>query len=761
MDADHRRRGPPPLVFAVLLGLSALVGLPSSALAQDLSCGRGDLEVRRLRFHGNQTFSASELADSVVTTASSWARRHLRVLGTRRCLDLTELQRDVYRLALFYRRSGFYKAQIGVETEEISPEAVAVHFRIEENEPVMLDSLVINGLATEVDSARVVRGLDLRTGVRLDRYALSARVEEIVARLRNSGYPFADVLIAGLDVDTVDMTASLQLDVHTGARAHISEVHIDVEPMPGRSQQISDGTVRQLIGVRPGDLYRERDLLSAQRNLYQLDAYRHAEVRISPDSLQPAGDTLIDLSVGLIEGSMHSAQIGAGWATLDCFRTQGQFIDRNFLGGARRLELSARLWKIGIGAPLDMDPAPCAQSVKDDPFSQNVNYYVSTTFRQPTLFGLGPRALPTITLYSERRSEYKAYMRSTPIGLLATRTWEPWRDLPLSLSYQLEYGRTDAQPALFCAVFGVCDLADQSELRQDRRLAVGGIALLRERIDQPFNPGRGSIVRIDVRHASPAIGSSPDVQFSKLVADGSRYWRVGDGQVLAARLRMGGVLGVSFDGTRRFIPPQERLYAGGPATVRGYRQNELGPIIYVVDSFYVAQGQGDTVYYRTDADSLTHWGLPAIREAVPKGGNSLLVGNVELRMRSPFLSEALQWTIFTDVGAVWNRDDERFGWEELRWTPGVGLRILSVIGAVRVDVGYNPYQRRAGPVYYDSPPDATGAAPLYCVSPGNFAPVVQGQAPGDPGACPATYLPPRSRNFFRQLNFNFSIGQAF
>lgn len=758
MDAEHRRGLRARLVFAVLLGLLAFT---TPASAQDLSCGRGDLEVRQLRFHGNETFSASELADSVVTTASSWARRRLRVLGTRRCLDPTELQRDVYRLALFYRRSGFYKARIGVDTEVLSPEAVAVHFRIEENPPVMLDSLVITGLGTEMDSARIVRGLHLRTGVRLDRYALSARVDEIVSRLRNSGYPFADVLIGGLDVDTIDMTAALKLDVQTGARAHINAVHVNVETLPGRDQQISEGTIRQLVGVRAGDLYRERDLLAAQRNLYQLDAYRHAEVRISPDSMQPPGDTLIVLSVGLIEGNMHSAQVGAGWATLDCFRTQGQYIHRNFLGGARRLELSARLWKIGIGAPLAMSPAPCARSVQEDPFSQSVNYYVSTTFRQPTFFGLGPRALPTITLYSERRSEYKAYMRSTPIGLLATRTWEPWRALPLSLSYQLEYGSTDAQPALFCAVFGVCDLADQAELRQERRLAVGGVALLRERIDQPFNPTSGSIVRVDMRHASPAIGSSPDVQFNKLVADGSRYWRVGDGQVLAARLRMGGVLGVSFDGTRRFIPPQERLYAGGPGSVRGYRQNELGPIIYVVDSFFVAPGQGDTVYYRTDADSLRQWGLPTIREAVPKGGNSLLVGNVEYRLRSPFLSDALQWTVFTDVGAVWNREDEGLGWGELRWTPGVGVRVLSVIGAVRVDVGYNPYQRRAGPVYYDSPPDATGAAPLYCVSPGNTAPVVLGRAPGDSGGCPATYLPPRSRNFFRQLNFNFSIGQAF
>ena len=55
--------------------------------AQDIGCDPGDVEVERVRFEGNTTFTDAQLANGLVTTPSSWARRVFRVIGTRRCLD--------------------------------------------------------------------------------------------------------------------------------------------------------------------------------------------------------------------------------------------------------------------------------------------------------------------------------------------------------------------------------------------------------------------------------------------------------------------------------------------------------------------------------------------------------------------------------------------------------------------------------------------------------------------------------------------------
>lgn len=739
-----------PWLVALALALGAAIA-PDTASAQALTCEANETEVRRVRFVGNESFSDQELADSIQTTSTDWYRRAVPFIGERRCLDEDEVQRDALRLVIFYRLSGFWGVKVDPEIRPAGRRASEVIFRITEGTPIILDSLSITGLEA-VDSARIVRGLDFGVGDRYNRYLHARNIREIVNRLRNDGHPHADALTSFF-VDTVDKIATLDVTVQPGPRASIDSVRVIVEPAPGESQEISSRTVRRMIRVRPGDPYRERDLADAQRTLYQLDAYRHVEVRLAPDSIQPPGDSLIVVDIGLIEGDMHAVQVGVGYANLDCLRTQGQYTDRNFLGGARRLDLAGRLWKIGV----DRDWLPCSEARKDV-FSQDLNYSVSATFSQPTLFGRGPRQLPSITVYSELRSEFQAYKRQSPIGLIVSQRIEPIARTPVLVSYQVERGWTDAQDALFCAVFGVCDLIDQEELRKPRWLATAGASMVRDRTDDPFAPTTGSVIRLDFRHASTLIGSSSDVQFNKLVGDASRYWRVADGQVLAARLRLGGVVGRTFQDVQYFIPPQERLYAGGPSTVRGYGQNELGPILYVVNAIDSVPAMGDTVFYRVNADS-------GFREIVPKGGNSLVVGNVEYRMRSPFFPNLLQWTAFMDAGAVWNREDEieESWWDQLRWTPGVGVRALTLIGAIRLDVGYNLYARRAGAAYYGrplDPDDPQVSALLYCVSPGNTIPVVNG-VPVRDEPCRTTYQPPQKNDFISRLNFSFSIGQAF
>ena len=743
----------------------ALLASPSSAGAQQVLCGPRDVEVRRLDFVGNETFSDRELGDSVVTAQSTWWRRISRLPGGKRCLDEAELERDELRLAIFYRKHGFYKAVIDSEIATLKGRRADVRFVIQEGPPVMLDSLAITGFASSSDSTRFLRGLELRTGRRFDRYDLAAAINVILARLRNNGYPNADVLLF-FAVDTTVMSASLELDVVTGALAHIDTVRLHVEPSEGKPQQISDRAIRRLVGFGEGDIYRERDLMSAQRNLYQLDAFRHVEVRLARDDASPL-DSVVTIDVSVIEGDMHAARVGIGFATLDCFRTQGEYTDRNFVGGGRRLELTGRISKIGVAEGVRFASRLCGD-LDRDPFSDELNYFAGLTFRQPTFFGLGPRTVPSFSLYSERRSEYRVYRRSTPIGGLATLTREPWPRTPVTVSYQIERGRTEAQPALFCAVFTICERADQEQLQSMKRLAIVSAAVVRDRSDNPFNPTLGTVARLELRHASPLIGSTPELRFNKWIGDIARFWRVGSGNVLAARVRIGGVLdpGLSLDGASEFIPPQERLYAGGPNTVRGFHQNELGPVVYVVDQFATVTDPetGDT-YYRAFPESS---GRPT---TVPIGGNSLIVGNLEYRMRSPLFPNLLQWTIFTDVGEVWNRDRERgIDFERLKWTPGAGLRVFTFVGAIRVDVGYNPYRRPFGAAYFDATDDETGIAPLYCVSPGNrlrITPAGPGMpATQAPGECPRDasaggFQPPQEHGFFRRLTFNFSIGQAF
>jgi len=141
-----------------------------------------------------------------------------------------------------------------------------------------------------------------------------------------------------------------------------------------------------------------------------------------------------------------------------------------------------------------------------------------------------------------------------------------------------------------------------------------------------------------------------------------------------------------------------------------------------------------------------------------------VVANLEARIRSPIYPELIQWTAFADLGQVWNRGTpgSTLAFKSFVLTPGVGVRVSTLIGFIRMDVAHNPYQRPSGAAYFDAPLSQGGA--LFCVSPGNTLRVTangNGQLSQAAGSCPAAFQPSRESSFFRQLTLNFSIGQAF
>lgn len=751
--------------LGVLCLALAVAALPARARAQDTSCEPGDLEVRSLEFRGNRAFPSSDLEQRIVTTASGWLRRHFGIVGTRHCLNRAELPLDVLRLRKFYHDKGYYDARVDTLVQPLSARTVRVVFTIAEGRPIVIDSLAITGLDSVADRARIVAGLPLRVGMPFDYNALLAELDTITARMRNSGYPAVELLRNYTLRYPDSLIAHVLIRVLPGPLTHIGAVAVRVTPVDsGGRQQIGNDVVRELLGIHPGDLYSDQALIAAQRNLYQLGAYRHVEV--APDSVQTLGDSLVTLNVDLREDYMHQLDTKYGWATLDCFRTSATYTDKNFLHEARHLELSGQLSKIGYGYPLASSGTRrlCYQDVlRRDPFSDTTNYSISATLTQPGLPGAAWS--PSYTLYRERRSEYLAYLRTTLIGGEAATARTLGAGGAVRLSYSLEYGRTQAQPALLCAVFNRCDEQSREQIsRQAQPLAVTGAQYTLARTDDPFNPSQGFVLRADVRTSSHLIGSSSDLAFNKGTFDFSWYHPVGRTGVFASRLRGGLVLGPSFSlsDPTRYIPPEERLYAGGANSVRGFYQNELGSLLYIATGFDSVAVNDSTRYFRSPN------GVAPFR-VVPVGGNALFVANFEYRVPDVFFPRLLQWTFFYDGGEVWTRGTPESGLalSQIKWTPGVGIRVFTPVGPLQVNLGYNPYPSPRGPIYYDASVNReTGIAPLYCVSPGNTIPVhvVSGTGTSyaqDEQSCPATFAPAQSSAFLRRLTLTFSIGPEF
>lgn len=762
------------LVAPMVLALAA-VSRPAGA--QDLECDAGDREVHSLDFIGNHAFTDDQLALRIVTTASTWSRRHLRVVGTRRCLDSDELLRDKYRLQLLYRQAGYYNTRVDTLVSPSGPGEVNVAFRIEEGQPVRITRLTIAGLDSVPNRNEVLGGLWMAVGKPYDLTRIEQDVQTILGRLRNSGYPRPDVL-RNYETSTKDsLTAHVDLTFLPGPLTRIRAIQVAVTPNQGNTQEISDRIVRKLVGTGPGDIYREQALADAQRNLYQTGAYRYVEVQPVFDSARIVTDSLLDLRVKLVEDYMRDLNTEFGWATLDCFRTRAQIVDKDFLGGAQRLELTGQLSKIGWAmAKTDFTRHNLCRydQLWDDPFSEQGNYSLNATIRQPALFGTW--ATPSFSLYSERRGEYKDFLRTTYIGGEASLLRALSPSTSLRLGYNAEYGNTKADETLLCAVFSRCDETSISQITSSLPLAILSVLVARVRTDNPINPTEGYTVRVESRNSATFLGSDNRLTFTKGVGDASWYHPLGFGSVFSVRLRLGAIWGGASTPGGKQPPQQERLYAGGASSVRGFQQNELGALLYVFDDSIHVQhvslprspGQDSTEYFTYTSDP-----KPKPRRVVPVGGNTLFVTSMDYRVRSPFFPDVLQFSVFADVGTVWNRNTiASSGGFSPRWTPGVSVRIFSPLGPIQVNAGYNPYPPVFGPALY-TPLRALasqGYTGVYCAvpegTPVSDAPLSHLQPDGtwkqDTNAeCKNSYQQHPPKNWVGRLNFTFSIGTEF
>ena len=683
--------------------------------------------VRSLRFEGNQAIPDAALAAAISTTASSWFARAALVrwlgLGEKRYFDELEFRRDVLRLEVLYKRSGYPDVAVDT-TVRRDPRDVNITFRITEGRPILVASQAVTGLDSLPAEVRrqVLVDLPLREGDVFNRYFMQLTADTIGQRLRNRGFPTASVF-TGFESNTETYVASATFEAVTGGSAVFGRARVE------GAERLDTSVVRDLLFARPGRPFSEADLFQSQRNLYKTDLVRSVTVGVDSTSWQPGTDS-VPLLVRLSESRPYRIRAGLGYATTECFRTSATWTARNFLGEARTLELNGQLSRIGVGDPVDFGLADniCSVTREDSIGASKVNYRLAATVRRPAF--LGPPNTLSLALFAERRSEFKVYRREEVGASVEIQRESPRARLPISLSYTLSYGETEATPVSFCAFFNACtpDVIDQ--LRQRRLLAALSARLSVPRANSPVDPTRGYNAALEVTYASKLIGSSSFQQFTRVLADAAWYqplsrdvvlsWRIRGGLIFSPEVAVGAEV-------NSFVPPEQRFYAGGPNDVRGFNRNELGPVVYVVTDSALRSVGGDPD--RLPADSV---------QVAPTGGNTLLVGNVELRVPSPIFPERLRLAAFVDAGSLWERGREgEFGRARLRFTPGFGLRIGTPLGPARLDLAYNGYAPTPGPLFRA---DTTGQL-------AQIRDVFQADR--------------RGRVFGLALTFQFSVGQPF
>jgi outer membrane protein assembly factor BamA len=707
--------------------------------------------VRKLSFVGNRALDDYTLSTAIATTNSSWAATYpiIRLLGfgEKRFFDETEFRRDVVRLVLLYRQSGYMSAVVDTLVRR-EPKNVFITFRIHEGDPVRVTRLDVKGIGGILDTVKLRRALPLQVGDPFNRFLFQASADTIVSRLRNSGYPYAEVL-RNFDSESGVLRAEVELEAIPGRRMRIGDVQLQ------GLEALDTGTVRRILTVRPGDLYRQDALYQSQRELYGLGVFRSASVILvdslpEPDGggteegsaspLPPGGDSVVRLLVQVEEGPRHRMRVGAGYGSVECFRVQTGWAAHDFLGGARVLDLSARVSKLGGGDSASTRSGGGGLNQLCNPFAASwtldtLNYTVGVALRQPAFLSRAHTA--TVGLFAERRSEFHVYTREA-VGINADVTINARRAVPVTVGYAYSVGRiTKADAATFCSRFRLCTDSSRAFLQERRPFGAVSVTAVRGRVNNALDPSEGSLITATLLHASRAVGSKAPYEFNRGELNISRYYPIGRHTVFAWRLRGGTILpqDITLLSQRvAYVPPDQRFYGGGPNSVRGYGLNELGPRVYIIT---------DTL---TTVDTIVA-GQKVFRgvRTVPTGGNSVIVLNAELRVPSPIFAQRMGLGLFVDVGRVWERTGGVMSLDSLRVTPGVGVRITTPLGPVRVDAAYNGYPAERGPLLYQTSTDSIiRIRPTDGVSP------------------PDDYPPPGARKpFWKRIVWQFAVGQAF
>ncbi|MDQ8165813.1 MAG: BamA/TamA family outer membrane protein, partial [Gemmatimonadota bacterium] len=567
---------------ALLVGVNILAASPATAGAQRNPCTRLHPMVDAVTFRGIKQLPASLIAPIPVTERTGIFRRWFGwKIGPLTCLDSADVVEDATNIESDYRDRGFIAARVTGRVERHGDRRARVIFDIREGTPVAIATVTVTGLPAAVaDSGALIRRL---VGQPLDDSVVNAVADSVQALLRDNGHARARPRVVQISGDSATRRGTVRMTFAPGPLTYIGSVSIQVKAS-GASPAVSEQAVRAAFAIRPGEPFSARRISDGQREIAALELFSQVRVdtAAATGATGAARDT-IAMAVSLVEGARRRARTTAGWGTLDCFRTQGRFVEQDFLGLGHRLELNGRVSKIGLGGNVSGLEPLCASRVRNDPFSQQLNYYTGATLRLrglPTIGGA--RWLPDLTLFSERRSAVGAYEQTTELGALATSTHTIAQQVSASVQYAYTDSRTRADRAVSCTRFGFCRLEDVASFVLRSPMHTFTTSFARNPLLPTDDPMRGLRWSVDAKYGHASIGKLLPIDFGRVVAEVASYGTLGPWFTAAARVQIGAVMAPA---DRSFLlPPSERFYGGGQNSVRGYGQNLLGPGSFIVNT---------------------------------------------------------------------------------------------------------------------------------------------------------------------------------
>ncbi|HVY13749.1 MAG TPA: autotransporter assembly complex family protein [Rhodopila sp.] len=513
---------------------------------------------------------------------------------------------DEQRFTTALQSYGYYKATIRVMIDNHPVDDPTLPTLIEDapaNPPVPVvvsfdlgPQFILGKVSIEGTVPPDVPGhLQIKTGDPAEAAPVLMAQGRLLDALKRDGYPLAKVPtpIAILHPDRNQLDVTFHPDA--GPQADIGPITLT------GLKDMHESFVRKRLLLHQGERYNPDTIEKARADLSSLGVFSVVRVE-TPDHLDPQGQ--IPVTFDFTERPLHAVDFGVSYSTDLGIGLSAGWHDRNLFGNGEQLNLTA-MNQLGGNAVTKPGYQFGAQFLKPDFLARDQTLEVDLTAVKQSL---------------------QAYDQTALIEKLALNR-------KLSEHWTASLGILGEQESIL-----------QEDVRRTYNL-VGLPATLRfDDTNSLLEPTRGIRAALSVTPMQ-SLGQ-PDATFFITQLTGSTYLDLsGNGRsVLALRGLVGKVLGAGVFS----LPPDQRFYAGGSGTVRGYRYQTLGP---------------------------------QFPDGNPTGGTAISTGTVEFRQR--FL-ESFGVVGFLDVGQV-SASGSPFS-SQWHAGAGVGARYYTSIGPIRLDV---------------------------------------------------------------------------
>lgn len=391
--------------------------------------------------------------------------------------------------------------------------------------------------------------------------------------------------------------------------------------------------VRDRVQFDRGDTFSLSAITATQRQLYAMQ--RFSTVQVQTD--EGPDDPVVDVKVAVAEAARHEVRLGGGFG-----------IDPT----AYEVRGRAGYEIVGFPTPMDrlvLDLRPAYGFLREGAGWEPRIRALSRLQRQDLFWTYSTGEVEAGYNYLA----IEAYTSFGPRGQLAFGTPLGHERVQLRLAWEIE--RVDFRnisPLL-------SELEMMLHLDEANRLGSYQQLLSVDLRDNPLDTHAGVFGQLAVIEGTRFAGGQFD--YVQLIPELRGYVPLGS-VVLAGKARVG-----TFWGD---VPPTKRFFSGGASNHRGFGERELSPFV------------------RGDVDGS--------ERTISYGGSSLVETSVEARIPITTWREmGVGTVVFLDGGDVTN-DVGDLSATDLFWAIGTGLRLNTVVGPVRLDVGYR--LNRTGPM---------------------------------------------------------------